>query len=262
MMENLSFVDLGASGDVSGTGIGKLDRINMIKIHEKALRGRTTTGWLNSYHTFSFGSFNDPTRMGFGNLRVLNEDTIAPGSGFSTHEHNDMDIMTIVLSGTLEHKDDQGNHSTIGVGDVQLMSAGRGVRHSEYNASTENAARFLQIWLIPDQLGGAPHYAQSAIPVSKQSALAARKGGLVPLLSDTIVSRCQFEEGEVQQLDTDEAALNFLHIVDGMADAEGEKLRAGDGLQIPSNESVSLSWMSQGDVILFEMPLKRKEQHS
>lgn len=231
----------------------------MIKIHEKAMRGRTTTGWLNSYHTFSFGSFNDPTRMGFGNLRVLNDDTIAPGSGFSSHEHNDMDILTIVLDGALEHKDDQGNHTTISVGEVQLMSAGNGVKHSEYNASKGSKARFLQIWLIPDQLGSAPQYAQAALPESKLSTLAARQGGLVPLLSDTIVTRCQFEEGEMQQLDADNATLKFLHIVDGMADAEGEKLSAGDGLQIPPNESLALTWVTVGEALLFNMPLKRKE---
>lgn len=233
----------------------------MIKFHEKATRGRTTTGWLNSYHTFSFGSFNDPTRMGFGNLRVVNEDTIAPGSGFSPHDHSDMDIMTIVLGGTLEHKDDQGNQSRIGVGELQLMSAGSGVRHSEYNASSESTARFLQIWLIPDQLGGSPRYAQAAIPGARHVVLAAREGALVPLRSDTRVKLLRFEDGEAHQMDADKSTLRFLHIVDGMADAEGEKLSAGDGLQIPPSESLNISWVSQGEALLFEMPLLRKEHH-
>ncbi|WP_299368642.1 pirin-like bicupin family protein [uncultured Tateyamaria sp.] len=231
----------------------------MIKLHEKATRGRTTTGWLNSFHTFSFGSFNDPTRMGFGNLRVLNEDTIAPGSGFAPHDHSDMDILTFVLSGALEHKDDQGNHSRIGKGEIQLMSAGDGVRHSEFNASRAHPARFLQIWLIPDVPGGQPTYAQASVPEAGQAVLAAPKGGLVPLRSRSSITRLLFEDGDTYALPENPEALRFLHLVDGMARADGENLSAGDGLQIPPSDAIGLSWISQGEALLFEMPLTRKD---
>lgn len=231
----------------------------MIKLHEKATRGRTKTGWLNSFHTFSFGSFNDPTRMGFGNLRVLNEDTIAPGSGFAPHDHRDMDILTIVLSGALEHKDDQGNQSRIGVGEIQLMSAGTGVRHSEFNASPAHSARFLQIWLIPDVFGGQPTYAQASIPLGQRTVLAAPQGGLVPLRSGSSVTHLRFKDGDAFEIPSDPGTLKFLHLVDGMARAEGETLSAGDALQIPAAEGIEMSWTSKGAALLFEMPLTRKE---
>ncbi len=228
----------------------------MIKIHEKASRGRTQSGWLDSYHTFSFGQFSDPTRMGFGNLRVINEDTVIPGGGFAPHDHADMDILTIVLDGQLRHKDDQGNIALISAGDIQGMSAGSGVRHSEFNASDTQSAKFLQIWMIPDETGGAPAYAQSSIPVEGDGVLAgpARLAPLITLRSDTSITLRRFEDGDVFSLSSQTGSHRFIHLIDGMAHAEGERISAGDGLQLPDEEALTLTWATQGAALVFDMP--------
>lgn len=227
----------------------------MITIHQKAIRGHTQAGWLDSYHTFSFGTFNDPNRMGFGNLRVLNDDTIIPGSGFAPHHHDSMDILTYVTKGQLRHEDDQGNVSLISAGEAQLMSAGRGVRHSERNASDSKTAQLLQIWLIPDQAGGEPTYTQRPVPQSGNVLLAGPPDAdaLLTLRSQTTVRVIRAQEGDntpLAQPDT----LRFLHLIDGLAHAEGERLSAGDGLQIPMGDVTSLDWASDGAALLFTMP--------
>ena len=226
----------------------------MIKIHDKATRGRTRTGWLNSYHTFSFGAFNDPSRMGFNALRVINDDTLIPAGGFAAHDHSDMDILTLVLDGALRHEDDQGNVAVIGAGEVQAMSAGSGVRHSEFNASDTDTARFLQIWLIPDEMAGAPTYAQSTVPETGDVLLAG-DGGLMPLRSGAQLSLRRFGEGD--PLDVPAGADHFVHLIDGLADAEGERVSAGDGLQVPGTEAVTLDWHTAGAALVFEMPTTR-----
>lgn len=230
----------------------------MITIHQKAIRGHTKSGWLDSYHTFSFGSFQDPMRMGFGNLRVLNEDTIIPGSGFSTHGHADMDILTYVTKGQLRHEDDQGNVSLISAGEAQLMSAGDGVTHSERNASDTDTAQLLQIWLIPDAPGGVPTYAQKTVPQDGDVLLAGPPATdpLLTLKSDTTVQLIRAAEGSSTALD-DPDTLRFVHLIDGLAFAEGERLSAGDGLQIPAGETTALDWSTDGTVLLFTMPRKR-----
>ncbi|MDF1719063.1 MAG: pirin family protein [Minwuia sp.] len=135
----------------------------MALIHERALRGHTRTGWLDSHHTFSFAGFRDPARMGHRALRVINQDRVIGGAGFGAHQHADMDILTYVITGCLAHEDSLGNGSIIRPGEIQRMSAGSGIRHSEMNASTTDGVHFLQIWIIPDQRGGPPSYEQKAI---------------------------------------------------------------------------------------------------
>ena len=226
----------------------------MIKIHDKATRGRTRTGWLNSYHTFSFGAFSDPSRMGFNALRVINDDTLIPAGGFAAHDHADMDILTLVLDGALRHEDDQGSIAVIRSGEVQAMSAGRGVRHSEFNASDKDTARFLQIWLIPDELGGAPTYAQYDVPATGDVLLAgADDEALMPLRSATRLWLRRFGEGDVLNVPAGDD--QFVHLVDGLADAEGERVSAGDGLEVPGPEAVSLTWQTGGAALVFEMPV-------
>jgi redox-sensitive bicupin YhaK (pirin superfamily) len=227
----------------------------MITIHQKAIRGHTQAGWLDSYHTFSFGTFNDPNRMGFGNLRVLNDDTIIPGAGFAPHGHADMDILTYVTKGQLRHEDDQGNVSLISAGEAQLMSAGRGVRHSEWNASDSDTAQLLQIWLIPDQAGGEPSYTQRPVPQSGDVLLAGPRDAnpLLPLRSQTTVHLLRAHEGDSTPLAQPET-LRFLHLFDGLAHAEGERLGAGDGLQIPAGDVTALDWATDGAALLFTMP--------
>lgn len=233
----------------------------MILIHEKASRGASRTGWLDSRHTFSFGGFNDPARMGFGNLRVLNEDHIIPGSGFAPHRHESMDILTMVLSGRLRHEDDQGNVQTIGPGEVQLMSAGDGITHAEWNASDAEPAHFLQIWMIPDQPGGAAHYAQARLPDPRDDLLLAAapgKGGLLPLRSSSAVTLLRGTEGGTRQLGSDSGQV-FVQIVCGLADVDGERISAGDGLQIPAGEAARLLWQTEGEALLFDMPTGRAQ---
>jgi len=231
----------------------------MIRIHEGMNRGHTNTGWLDSYHSFSFGGFQDPTRMGYAALRVINEDRIVPGSGFGEHAHEDMDIMTIVLSGRLRHQDTLGNVVTISPGEVQLMSAGDGLRHSEMNASGGNGAHFLQIWLIPDRTGGAPAYQQADLPAMDSAqdwtviASGRAEDHALHLNSDTRVSIAYPREGTTTAVPVSPDRLMFLHIVEGIAMVDGERLGAGDALQIGNAEIPDLAWITDGQALLFDM---------
>jgi hypothetical protein len=231
----------------------------MTLIHENMNRGHTDTGWLNSYHTFSFGGFQDPTRMGFGALRVINEDRVAPGAGFSEHAHADMDIMTIVLSGKLRHKDTLGNVVTIAPGEAQLMYAGDGLRHSEMNASGSEPAHFLQIWLIPDTTGGIPSYQQRVLPSGRDfpgwALLASGQDDDADLRlhSDSRVFYAQAAEGENLDIPVAADRLTYVHIIEGLAMMDGERLASGDGLQIAGEALPALEWVTQGRALLFDM---------
>lgn len=231
----------------------------MTLIHENMNRGRTNMGWLDSFHTFSFGGFQDPTRMGFGSLRVINEDRIVPGSGFSEHGHADMDILTIVLSGRLEHRDTLGNSVTISPGEAQLMYAGTGVRHSEMNASSEDPAHFLQIWLIPDVRGAAPDYQQAALPLRNTGAgwQLLASGGDQPaplrLNSDTRLFMADMAEGDSLQVPAQAGRLTFLHVIEGLAMVDGERLSSGDGIQVGADAIPDLEWITDGKALLFDL---------
>jgi hypothetical protein len=232
----------------------------MTLIHENMSRGHTNTGWLNSFHTFSFGGFQDPTRMGFGALRVINEDWIAPGSGFSEHGHADMDILTIVLSGELEHRDTLGNVTTIAPGEVQLMYAGSGVRHSEMNASADAPAHFLQIWLIPEVRNGRPTYQQAPLPagVSAHGEWQLVAGGgdtkaPLRLSSDTRLLIANVTEGTRLPVPSSPERLTFVHIIEGLAMVDGERLSSGDGIQLGTGSIPDIEWVTDGKVLLFDM---------
>jgi len=236
----------------------------MILIHEKANRGHSRTGWLDSRHTFSFGGFKDPARMGFGNLRVLNEDRVIPGSGFAPHRHESMDILTIVLSGALRHEDNQGNVQTIRAGEAQLMSAGTGIEHAEWNASKTEPAHFLQIWMIPDTEGGAPSYAQTVLPDEPGTLTIAggpHSDALLPLRSTSTI-RLIRSGAERDAVDCAAVggpdAKTFVQIVSGIIRVEGERLSAGDGLQLPAGETVTLRWLSEGMALVFTMPAQSR----
>ncbi|WP_158259856.1 pirin family protein [Phyllobacterium phragmitis] len=232
----------------------------MILIHENMSRGRTNKGWLDSYHTFSFGGFQDPTRMGFGPLRVINEDWIAPGSGFSEHAHDNMDILTMVLQGKLRHQDTMGNVSVIEPGAMQLMSAGTGLRHSEMNASENETAHFLQIWLIPQTSDAAPHYQHARLPAAEEARdwtlIASGDAGEAPLalLSDSRISIACPRDGDRSNIPVAAGRLAFVQIIEGLAKIGDEELRAGDGLQISDATGLEIDWLTDGKALLFDMP--------
>ncbi|WP_138470863.1 pirin-like bicupin family protein [Poseidonocella sp. HB161398] len=221
----------------------------MILIHENMSRGRSQKGWLDAQHTFSFGTFEDPARMGFARLRVLNEDRIVPGAGFAAHDHADMDILTLVLSGRIRHEDSLGNRAELAPGSLQLMRAGRGVTHSEVNASQDETAHALQIWLIPDAPGGDPGY-QSA-PLA-EGLLASREGPL-QLGSDTRISYLRADDGSRTELPVAPGRAVFVQVLEGLARMEDERIAAGDGLALEETPP-ALDWQSEGALLVFDMP--------
>ncbi|WP_462156878.1 pirin family protein [Pseudoalteromonas sp. GB56] len=205
-------------------------------------RGTVDLGWLHSQHSFSFGHYYDPKHMGVSTLRVINEDKVQPGKGFDTHGHRDMEIISVVLSGALKHKDSRGNEFVVKAGDVQRMSAGSGIMHSEYNASTEEAAHFLQIWIQPKFRGITPSYEQLSI---------AQRGVITPLVTpsgeegtlsinqDATLSRIVLEPGQTVDLKV-APGTGYLHIISGSAEAADATFSSGDAFAIDSNEVVTL----------------------
>jgi redox-sensitive bicupin YhaK (pirin superfamily) len=231
----------------------------MALIHDKAVRGRTRTGWLDSHHTFSFGGFSDPARMGHRRLRVLNEDVVIPGAGFGEHGHEEMDILTFVISGTLKHEDSMGNTSVIGAAEFQHMYAGIGVSHSEMNASGTDPVHFLQIWIIPERTGGAPAYFQTALDLDANRnmffAVAGPDGGetCAALRSDTRVYMARLDEGATIARDFAPGRAGFLQVVSGIVEIEGQRLTAGDGLQFERSEVCAITAGTEADLILFDL---------
>src|ERR1700744_5092913 len=210
----------------------------MILIRPRNDRGRTRTGWLDSRHTFSFGDYYDPEHMGFRALRVINEDRVIPGAGFPTHAHRDMEIVTYVLSGALEHKDTTGTHSVIRPGEVQRMSAGTGIRHSEFNPSQEEGVHFLQIWIIPGQDGLPPGYEQRASPATDKHArwrLVGSQDGRedsVTIHQDVALYATILQEGEQVVLEIDPGRYAWLQVARGQVRIGGEAMKEGDGAAI------------------------------
>ena len=215
----------------------------MLQIRRAAERGHFDHGWLDTYHTFSFADYHDPRWMGFRSLRVLNEDRVRPGQGFGTHGHRDMEIVTWVLEGALAHRDSMGNGSTIVPGDLQYMSAGTGVRHSEYNASESERVHFLQIWILPDRGGYAPRYGQTRFPEKERRGrlrlLASPDGadGSLAIRQDARLFGAVLEPGKRVTLELHDGRHAWLQLARGAVEVNGNALSAGDGLAA-SNESL------------------------
>ena len=232
----------------------------MTQLRRAAERGRARHGWLDSFHSFSFADYHDPAHMGFGPLRVINEDRVEPGRGFGTHGHRDMEIISYVLEGGLAHKDSMGNGSVIRPGDVQRMSAGTGVMHSEFNASDREGVHFLQIWIEPNVRGIKPSYEEKRFDdASKRGRwrlIASRdaREGSVLIHQDADVFVTRLEAGETLQRDLDSGRRAYVHVVRGEVRANGERLAAGDALKIERESNLTLDEGRAAEVLLFDLP--------
>lgn len=223
-------------------------------------RGPTDAGWLKSMHSFSFGHYMDPQHMGFSALRVINEDRVIPGAGFDTHSHSNMEIISYVLEGELVHKDSMGNGSIIKAGDVQLMSAGRGVRHSEFNNSKDNTVHFLQMWVIPNVEEAVPTYQQKAFATGNDKnrfVLAVSpdgQDGSLTIRQDVRMYIGQFDEGFQYKFTLDSKRRYWLQLAQGLADVNGDHARAGDGLAITGETILQIKNETQTKIIMFDLP--------
>jgi redox-sensitive bicupin YhaK (pirin superfamily) len=230
-----------------------------ISIRPAEERGHADFGWLKSRHSFSFGQYHDPRHMGFGPLRVINDDRVAPGAGFGMHPHRDMEIITIVLDGALEHKDSLGTGSVIRPGDVQKMSAGSGIRHSEFNPSPTEPVHFLQIWIEPAELGVTPAYAQAHFPASERQGrlrlVASPDGsdGSLPLHQDARLYRTRLAPGETVGHTTTAERRLWLQVATGSVALQGTTLGAGDGAAIEGETSLELTGIEDSEVLLFDL---------
>ena len=231
----------------------------MITIRHANERGHANHGWLDSYHTFSFANYYDPQHMGVSCLRVINDDTVAPTAGFGTHSHQDMEIISYVLSGGLEHKDSMGNGSVIRPGDVQRMSAGTGVTHSEYNASDQEPVNFLQIWIQPNVYGVEPGYEQKNFlaDLKGQLCLVASPDGEMDSLSihqDAYVYAGQLQAGDKLSYSSKTNRVVYVHIANGEVQLNGKTLNHGDGATIKDEVEITLTTQSAAEVLLFDLP--------
>lgn len=222
-------------------------------------RGYADHGWLKSFHSFSFAGYYDPARMGFGNLRVINEDRIAAGKGFGTHSHQNMEIISYVLSGELAHKDSMGNVLGIPPGDVQRMSAGTGIAHSEFNHAEGQTTHFLQIWIEPNALGIAPSYEQKTFPeADKRGALrlvASPDGaqGSVTIHADAKMYAGLLDAGETVTLALDPLRKAYVHLVRGQLEVNGQVLHAGDAAALQSESRLQLARGQSAEVLVFDL---------
>jgi redox-sensitive bicupin YhaK (pirin superfamily) len=231
----------------------------MNEVRRSAERGHADHGWLRSLHSFSFADYHDPAHMGFGPLRVINEDRIAPGSGFGTHGHRDMEIISYVLEGALAHRDSMGNGSSIVPGDVQRMSAGRGVQHSEYNHDAAGVTHFLQIWIEPAVRGIAPGYEQKHFGAEEKRgrlrliASPDGAGGSVTIHQDTRVYAGLVDGAERLAHRLAPGRRAYVHVARGSATVNGQALAAGDALKTDQTEIV-IERGAAGEVLLFDLP--------
>jgi quercetin 2,3-dioxygenase len=231
----------------------------MIIVRRGNERGSTRSNWLDSRHTFSFGDYYDPKQMGFSHLRVINEDRVIAGAGFPTHSHRDMEIITYVLEGSLAHKDSTGASSVIRVGDVQRMSAGTGISHSEYNPSKTEPVHFLQIWIIPNETGLQPGYEQRSFDLQKKHgnrilvAAPDARDGAVKLHQDAELWLAELAKGGELAFPLKSRRRAWLQVVRGQVRLNGATLKAGDGAGINDEDVVGVKAMEQSEILLFDL---------
>jgi quercetin 2,3-dioxygenase len=228
----------------------------MITVRPAAERGHANFGWLDTHHTFSFANYYDPRHMGFGALRVINDDRVAPGGGFPTHPHADMEIITYVLEGELAHKDSIGNGAVIRPGEVQRMSAGTGIRHSEFNASREAPVHLLQIWLLPEKEGLAPGYEQKAFEIGDALKLVASRDareGSVTIHQDVALWAARLKAGKPARHALAPGRRAWLQVARGDALLNGTALGTGDGAAVTGETALELGTGKGGEILLFDL---------
>jgi len=235
----------------------------MITLRRSQERGYADHGWLKSFHSFSFADYHDPAHMGFGPLRVINEDRVAPGTGFGTHGHRDMEIISYVLDGELAHRDSMGNGSVIRPGDVQRMSAGSGVRHSEFNHAQDRTTHFLQIWIEPNVTGIAPGYEEKRFSdADKQGRLrlvASPDGadGSVRIHQDARMYVSRLAPGQSLSAELAAGRLGYLHLVSGAVTVNGESLAGGDAAKVRDESRLTIGAEGDSELLLFDLPPAR-----
>ena len=229
----------------------------MIQVRKSHERGHVNHGWLDTYHTFSFADYYDPRYMGFSSLRVINDDRIEAAVGFPTHPHRDMEIITYMLEGTLAHKDSMGNGSTIQTGEVQRMSAGTGITHSEFNASDKEKVHLLQIWIMPDRKGYTPSYEQQRVSDADKSGrlclVASPDGrdGSLTIHQDAFIYASILRKGDDVKYEIAPGRCAYLQVASGAMEINGIKLEAGDGAAVTEESEIRLSSANSAEVLLF-----------
>ena len=231
----------------------------MLTIRRSGERGHFNHGWLNTYHTFSFDQYYDPRYMGFRSLRVINEDFVAPGRGFPTHGHRDMEIITYILEGALKHEDSMGNGSVIRPGDVQRMTAGTGVRHSEKNASDGDRVHLLQIWILPNAENLAPGYEQKAFSEEERRgqmrliASGDARDDSVHLNQDVSLFASILDEGQEVEREMDSKRYGWIQVARGSITVNGEKAEQGDGVVVVGESSLKIKAQEPAEILLFDL---------
>ena len=231
----------------------------MLKLRKSAERGYADHGWLKSYHSFSFADYYDPNHMGWGNLRVINEDRIEPDTGFGKHSHRNMEIISYVLSGELAHQDSMGNIKSIPPGDVQRMSAGSGVTHSEFNHAEDRTTHFLQIWIEPNVQGLRPSYEQKTIPaVEKQGALRLVESptgeqGSVVIHADAKLYAGLFDGNETTVLMLNPCRKAYVHLICGELKVNGQKISTGDALLLEQESQIQITDAKKAEILVFDL---------
>ena len=231
----------------------------MITLRQSSDRGHANHGWLDSYHTFSFANYYDPNHMGFRALRVINEDWVQSGKGFGTHGHRDMEIITYVLDGVLEHKDSLGNGAVITPGEVQRMSAGTGIMHSEFNPDQTEPVHLLQIWILPDRQGLQPSYEQRAFGLEERQGklrlIAARDGreGAVTIHQDVDLYSAVLQKGDHVSYQLQPNRYGWLQVAKGEVSLNGNALKAGDAVALSEAESLKIGTDTSAEILLFDL---------
>jgi quercetin 2,3-dioxygenase len=232
----------------------------MITLRKSEDRGHADHGWLDTYHTFSFASYHDPDFMGFSVLRVINQDRVRAGEGFGTHGHQEMEIVSYVLDGVLEHKDSMGSGSRMHPGDVQLMSAGTGLTHSEFNGSPTLPLEFLQIWILPSKAGTSPSYEQRSFPEHEREGrlrlIVSPDGrdGSLSIGQDVNIHAALLDPGQGAQLELSPGRRGWLHLARGSVELNGHTLHAGDGARIEAEPLIKLEGLERAELVMFDLP--------